>query len=86
MSVTFNPKVRWGRKPLERQQIVLELFNQFGMLVTRKQVLSYVGSSSRWTKHDVDWLLNGLQYRRQRGSYTLSPLFEVVHDVVNANQ
>lgn len=86
MAVTFNPRVRWGRKPQDRQQIVLELFNQYGMIVTRKQVLSYVGSSSRWTKHDVDWLLNGLQYRQQRGSYTLAPLFDVTQDVVSASQ
>jgi hypothetical protein len=73
VSLNVSDKKLWGRAPAARQQIVTELLQQFGTIVTRKQVISFIQSTGR-TLNDVTWLLNGKVFRASRGQYSLQPL------------
>lgn len=73
VNLNVSEKKLWGRFPGTRQQLVTDLIAQFGMVVTRKQIVSFVESTGR-TMNDVSWLLNGKIFRAARGQYTLSPL------------
>lgn len=63
----------WGRKPSVRQALVVDLFENLGVVVTRKQVIAYLSSTGR-SEDDVHWLFNNRRFRVARGSYTLQPL------------
>lgn len=63
----------WGRHPDVRQQLVTELIDKLGVVVTRKQVLAFVESTGR-TENDVTWLFNNRLFRVSRGQYTLQPM------------
>lgn len=63
----------WGRHPGTRQQLVTELIEKVGVVVTRKQVLAFVESTGR-TENDVTWLFNNRLFRVGRGQYTLQPM------------
>lgn len=71
--VSLNNNAKWGRNPDSRKALVTELYNQYGGIVTRPQILAFLVSTNR-TVNDVSWLLNGTIYRAGRGQYTLSPL------------
>ena len=63
----------WGRNPSERQALVREFVEKLGVVVTRKQVISYLQSTGR-TQAEATWLFNNRVFRAGRGSYTLQPL------------
>ena len=73
VSLNVSEAKLWGRFPGARQQLVTELVQQFGMVVTRKQVVSFIESTGR-TLNDVTWLLNGKAFRAARGQYSLQTL------------
>lgn len=67
----------WGRNPAERQALVRELVEKLGVVVTRKQVISLLQSTSR-THAEATWLFNNRIFRASRGQYTLQPLISDV--------
>ena len=73
--VTLNTSATgvWGRNAAARQALVSELVEQCGVIVNRKQVMSFIESTGR-TVNDVSWLLNGKAFRAARGQYTLQSL------------
>lgn len=73
--VTLNTTTSglWGRDASARQDLVRQLVENLGTTVTRKQVLSFVGTLGK-TNADVRWLFNNKMFRAGRGQYTLQPL------------
>lgn len=63
----------WGRNPSHRQSLVLELVEKLGVVVTRKQVITYLNSTGRG-QAEATWLFNNKIFRAGRGAYTLQPL------------
>lgn len=63
----------WGRDAANRQKLVTELVEKFGIIVTRKGVLAFCESTGR-PRNDVTWLFNNKLFRAGRGQYTLQPV------------
>lgn len=63
----------WGRDVADRQALVTQLVENLGTIVTRKQVLAFVGTIGK-SNADVRWLFNNKIFRAGRGQYTLAPL------------
>lgn len=74
----------WGRNAAARQQLVTELVDKLGVIVTRKDVLAFCESTGR-TGNDVTWLFNNKLFRAGRGQYTLQPVLGASDAVAASN-
>lgn len=83
VSLNTSDSTLWGRNPAARQQLVTELVEKLGVIVTRKDVLSFCEATGR-TGNDVTWLFNNKLFRASRGQYTLQPVL-AASDAVAAN-
>ena len=70
MQIQLKNSSKWGRNPIERRKIVLELIEKYSTIVVRKQVLEFIQLTQR-DINSVSWLLNGKEYRAGRGQYSL---------------
>jgi len=75
--VKFNESAKqWGRHPEKRKEVVELIFNYFGKLVTRKQLMSLV-NADKLKFNDITFILITKHFRENtsRAHYDLSSLF-----------
>lgn len=73
VALNLNDATLWGRDPAARQALAVELFEKFGVIVTRKAVMAHLLSTGR-DRNCVSWLFNNKLFRAGRGQYTLQPV------------
>ncbi len=69
--VTFNENAKWGRKRDQRKELVRHIISTFGMVVTRKQLLSLV-NANKCMYNDLTWIFVNKEFSAQRGQYSLA--------------
>jgi hypothetical protein len=69
----FNNNAKWGRKPDQRKELVSYIINTYGMVITRKDLLSLV-NANKCTYNDLTWIFVNKEFKSHRGQYTLASM------------
>lgn len=80
----YNENAKWGRNPDQRKNLVSYIINTFGMIVTRKQLLSLI-SSGKCEYNELTWVFVNKEFKSVRGQYNLSPMIVIENSESGTN-
>lgn len=71
--IIFNENAKWGRNRDQRKELVRYILTTFGVVISRKQLLSLI-QLGKCSYNDLTWIFVNKEFKGQRGQYNLSSM------------